>query len=252
MKKIDKTYTKTEERKPFKTAVKTAAESSVINSGLTAQNSIETISEAYTREYLQNVIETAIDAYAERYNIDVLNISQRQWNHTLKYIYENAIKPLKIDYRNVLVLNMLVDIYLSLTALYNKSSSVYGFCIYIGIPYTTLINNKYSSNNQIKDVYIDTTNNKVLDSIEVDIYKQLHDDCKIVKTSKDIYTDIIKKIQADREHSLTDKAENGSVMSLALGKIEFQWIESAKEKIQVEMLENYRLPSDLLNKYSDN
>lgn len=258
MKKTEKTYTKTEEKKRDTLVNVRAARNIVTSSGddkniITAsENGIETISEAYTREYLQNVIENAIDAYTERYNIDVLSISQRQWNHTLKYIYENAIKPLRIDYRNVIVLNMLVDIYLSLTALYNKSSSVYGFCIYIGIPYTTLINNKYSSNNQIKDVYIDTTNNKVLDSIEIDIYKQLHKESVIVKSSKDIYTDIIKKIESDREHALTDQAENGSVMSLALGKIQYGWIESAKEKIQVEMLENYRLPGDLLSKYSDN
>ena len=104
----------------------------------------------------------------------------------------------------------------------------------------------------IGDLYIDSVNNKVLDNIEIDIYKQLHKEAVIIKASKDIYTEIIKKIEQDRQHALTDKAENGSVMSLALGKIEYGWIESAKEKIQVEMLENYRLPTDLIDKYSDN
>ena len=122
---------------------------------------------------------------------------------------------------------------------------------YKGIKYEEEVN-KYSTNKQLKDLYIDISNNKVLDEIEIDIYKQLHKESVIVKSSKDIYTDIIKKIESDREHALTDQAENGSVMSLALGKIQYGWIESAKEKIQVEMLENYRLPGDLLSKYSDN
>ena len=208
---------------------------------------------AYTENFLKNQIENAIELYQDIYNIAVDKVSQRRFNHVLKYIYDNAIYPLNIDYRNIVLLNNLCNIYLNYVCpISNKSSSVYGFCIFIGIPYTSLINNKYSSNKQLKDLYIDISNNKVLDGIEIDIYKQLHKESIIIKSSKDIYTDIIKKIESDREHSLTDQAESGSVMSLALGKIQYGWIESAKEKIQVEMLENYRLPSDLLNKYSDN
>ena len=207
----------------------------------------------YTENFLKNQIESAREMYQDIYNVSVDKVSQRRFNHVLKYIYDNAIYPLNIDYRNIVLLNNLCNIYLNyICPVSNKSSSVYGFCIFIGIPYTSLINNKYSTNKQLKDLYIDISNNKVLDEIEIDIYKQLHKESVIVKSSKDIYTDIIKKIESDREHALTDQAENGSVMSLALGKIQYGWIESAKEKIQVEMLENYRLPGDLLSKYSDN
>lgn len=261
MRKTEKTYTKTEEKKRDTLTDVRAARNIVPglsddkNIGKASQNGIETISEALNgdlnEKYLRNRIETAIEDYKQQYEIDIYNMSQRQFNHVLRYLSNTVIKTLNIDYRQVNILFILADIYIDICGLYNKTTSVYGYSMFINMPYSTLINNRYNDNT-IRDIYYDITNNIIIECGLLDIYKSMHKESVIIKVSKDIYRELLKKISNDREHALTDKAENGSVMSLALGKIEYSWIESAKEKLQVEIMENYRLPSDLLNKYSDN
>ena len=204
-----------------------------------------------SKEYLKNRIIDCIETYKIQYNTDILSLSQRQFNHVLKYVSDTVIKPLRIDYRRVDILFIIADIYTDICSFFNKTTSVYSYTILINVPYTTIINNKYGSNT-IRDIYIDTTNNTIIEYGLLNLYKAKNKDCNIIKVPKTIYRDLVKKIEADREAALMDKAENGSVMSLALGKIQYGWIESAKEKIQVEMMENYRLPGDLINKYSDN
>ena len=247
----------------MKTKSRTAAVQTICNSDIiqgliddatTAENALQPITDDLTaidEKTIRNEIKTALENYSIENDVDISGIKQIQWNAVLEYLYDNVIKGYNIDYRDILSLDTLCNVYMSICRNNQKSSSIYGFTLFIHVPYNTLKNNKYKDSNNTM-VYIDITSNRVLDEHTREYYKRLYNTHNIIIVSNNIYRAICKKIQDDREHALTDKVEDGSVMSLALGKIENGWIESAKEKIQVEMLENYRLPSDLINKYSDN
>ena len=123
------------------------------------------------------------------------------------------------------------------------------FSILTCIPYNTLL--RYKDTEQY--TYIDIDNNYLeIDYHCIGKYRQKYNNHRIYVVSNTMYSSIVKKIVEDRQHALTDKVEDGSIPALALGKIEYGWIESQKEKVQVEMIQSYRLPKDILDKYSDN
>ena len=200
-------------------------------------------------DYIRKRLEDGISQYETIYNVDVISISQRQYNHVLRYLYETVIKPMRIDYKNMSIINSICDSYIFFTSQHKKTTSINGFSILLGIPYTTLKNNKYTENNNVF-IYIDIDKNIVVEEYTLESYRILNPNSRIISVPNHTFRSVCQKISADREQSLTDKTEDGSIMSLALGKIEFGWIESAKEKKQVEMMEKYVLPSDLLQKYS--
>ncbi len=230
---------------------------SLIDTGLDTKNAVQANTEANTEEltsidnnYLINAIDTCIKDYEIENSVDIMSIKQLQFNHVLETICSRIIKPLRIDFKDIDSLYRIADIYLSICRKYNKTSSLYGYSIISNIPYSILNNNK---NNIRYSVYIDIDNNyRVIDSIGINLYRLTHKGNNVVELFNTDYIMLTKKILADREHALTDKTEDGSVMALALGKIEYTWIESAKEKIQVNIMEKYQLPSDLIDKYSDN
>lgn len=224
---------------------------------LDTENAVETNTEANTENitvidnnYLINAIDSCIKNYEMENSIDITSIKQLQFNHVLETICNRIIKPLRIDFKDIDTLYRIADIYISLCRKYNKTSSVYGYSIISNIPYSIL---KSNTNNVRYSIYIDMDNNyRVIDSLGISFYRIKHKGNNIIELFNTDYTLLTKRILADREHALTDKTEDGSVMALALGKIEYTWIESAKEKIQVNIMEKYQLPSDLIDKYSDN
>ena len=205
-----------------------------------------------TAAYILNRSEELIEEYEKTNNIDVLSITQLQWNYVLYYLCKNifVLNGKRIlDYSNIDLLDSIADIYIyELCQKYNKSVSLNGFCTYTGINYNTVLS--WYNGNSRQYIYIDTVTNTVLDYSQKDLYLIQHKDANIIEIPNHKYKDLVKKIKIQREHNLTDKTESGSIMSLALGKIEYGWIESAKERKQLEIIEKYTLPSDLLQKYS--
>ena len=240
----------------MKTAIKDDRKTSLLDMAIDTESAIETNTEANTENisvidnnYLINAIDSCIKDYEIENSVDITDIKQLQFNHVLETICNRIIKPLRIDFKDIDSLYRIADIYISLCRKYNKTSSLYGYSIISNIPYCMLTNN--TSNNRYT-VYIDIDNNyRIIDSIGINLYRMKHRNNNIIELSNSDYIMLTKKILADREHALTDKTEDGSVMALALGKIEYTWIESAKEKIQVNIMEKYQLPSDLIDKYSD-
>lgn len=200
------------------------------------------------KEYLKSRILDCIEQYKIDYNTDILSYSQIQWNHVLDTIRDTVIIPLHIDYRNIHELIYIRDIYIELCHIYNKSSSIYGYAIISNIPYNTL--RTYNSTNKRHNILYDRTTNNIVDTDYIGTYKTLYRNHVLVELPNDSYNLLVKNIRHDREHALTDKAENGSVMSLALGKIEYGWIEGKDKQIAAEILQqSYSLPDDILNKY---
>ena len=205
----------------------------------------------YDPAILKNNILDCISNYELENNISVLSIKQLQWNSVLETIAIRIIKPLHINFKDIDLLNTIADIYLSICRFYNKTSSLYGYSIISTIPYNTLIS--YRNNSEKNSIYIDIdNNNRVINNKGLMQYRIKHNNNRIIELFNTDYIELAKRIAADREHALTDRTEEGSVMSLALGKIEFSWIESAKEKMQVETMQNYTLPQDILKEYSEN
>ena len=202
------------------------------------------------QKYLKNRIIECIKQYEIEFNVNVSEIKQIQWNSVLEYIGENVIKALNVDIRNIDVMNTICTIYLSICRMYLKTSSIYGYSLISCIPYSTLLSYK---NGNTYSVYIDIDNDYTeIESKSINVYRMHHKNNRILELSNTYYSGMIKRISADREHGLTDKTEDGSIPSLALGKIEFGWIESAKEKLQVEIAQKYTLPKDILKEYSEN
>ena len=200
-------------------------------------------------KYVYNRFIDCIEQYETEYNISISDIKQIRFNHVLEYIHIHVLECMNIDIRNTEVMNTICNIYLSICRMYNKTSSIYGYSILTGIPYNTL--KRYKDSEQY--TYIDIDNNYLeIDYHSIGKYRQKYKKHRIYYISNTMYSSIVKKISEDREHALTDKVEDGSIPSLALGKIEFGWIESQKEKMQIEMVQSYRLPKDILDKYSDN
>lgn len=200
---------------------------------------------AIDKSYLERRIEECIDEYKTVYKTDIFSYTQIQWNHVLDYVYKHCLYQLRIDYRNIELLDIIADIYINICRMYNKSSSLYGYSIITGIDYYIFKDNR--SKNRM--IYYDIDKNILLDADSVIVHKIKYSCNTIIQLSNEPFIRIVKKLSSDREHSLTDKAENGSVMSLALGKIEYGWIESAKERKQLEIMEKYALPTDIMSKY---
>ncbi len=214
---------------------------------LDAENGISNTDILSVQETLYISVLQAIAEYETINGLRVQDISQLQWNDTLMYIRDNVIIPMHIDIRNIDLLTVLADVYIRVSARYKKSVSVMGYSYISNIEYDNL-NNWYKSNS--RDItYIDIAHNKIVPSTSIQLYKLKHVDCQFVELSNNSYRQILKKIVETREHSLTDKAEDGSVMSLALGKIEYGWIEGRDKQIQADILEQYRKPSDILQNY---
>ena len=200
-------------------------------------------------KYIYNRFIDCINQYELDNNVSVLDLKQIRWNSVLEYIRIHVLECINIDIRNVENMSTICNIYLSICRIYNKTSSIYGYSLLTGIPYDTL--------KRYKDIehytYIDIDNNYMeIDYHSIGLYRKKHIGNRIYYISNNMYASIVKKIVDDRQHALTDKVEDGSIPALALGKIEYGWIESQKEKAQVEMIQSYRLPKDILNKYSDN
>lgn len=203
------------------------------------------------KEYLKTRITEAIQDYETEENVDCKAIKQLQWNAVLEYIADTVIKPMRLNIKDSEVCMILAKIYLSICHQNLKSSSLYGYSILSCIPYSVLLNSNKNNNY----IYIDIDNDyRYIDSKAIALYRSVdkYKGNHIIKVFNDTYTGIAKMITEDREHCLTDKTEDGSIPSLALGKIEFGWIESAKEKIQVQEYEKYRLPSDIIKELTDN
>ena len=240
----------------MRTDIKDSEKTRLLDTAIDTENAIQTNTKADTEEirtidksYLENRIIESIHELESIRNWDIEKINQIQWNSVLEYVYNSVLKPYRIDYRNIELLLVLCKIYLSINRIYSKSSSMYGYCIMINAPYSTIMSNSNKSYN----IYIDTTENIIIDNDIINFYRVNHSNNTIVSISNDIYRSLRKMIDSDRQHGLTDKAENGSVMSLALGKIEYGWIEGKDKQLQAQILEQkYALPSDLLDKYSDN
>ena len=242
---------KSKEKEAVKMPLKGMTNSGQIIDSLTENNALEVNTEALTafdEKTIRNAINTAIENYKLEYDTDIYSLTQIQWNHTLEYIYNNALMPYRIDYRNTELLYNIAKLYLSTCRLYNKSSSVYGLSLITNIPYSVLVNTKSSKYN----IYIDTDNNIVIDNNRIAFYRYNNPNIHCIEIPNNTFSEVAKMVLQDRQHALADKAENGSVMSLALGKIEYGWEEGKRAQLQAEQMENYRLPSDLIDKYSDN
>ena len=200
-------------------------------------------------EYIRSQIYSCISEYEIEFNCSVQSLKQLQFNHVLEYLCNRVIKPLDIDYKNPDIIYNYSEIYISICRYSNKSTSLYGLSIFLNIDYHLLYSLKDS---KIYSIYYDCTNKRYIEKNSINNYRYYHKDSKIIELPNNLFKQVYEKIRADREHALTDKTEDGSVMSLALGKIEYSWIESAKEKIQVETIQKYQLPQDILKKYSDN
>lgn len=244
--------------KPYKERHK---ESGIIDS-LTEENAVQAIVDGVQddidglqgidKDYLKTRISETIKDYETENGIDLFSMRQLVWNDVLQTIADRIIKPMQIDIRDIDIITGLCDTYISICHRYNKSTSVYGFSIMSCIPYNVL---RHSSNTDNYYTYIDIDNNyREINSKSIVLYRNSpkYINNHIIKVSNNVYYEIVKKISSDREHCLTDKTEDGSIPSLALGKIEFGWIESAKEKIQVEHYEKYRLPTDIIKELTDN
>lgn len=210
----------------------------------------ENITASVDKTYLKNRIEDCISQYEIENDLSINDINQLQYNHVLIYIYENVIKELKIDIRDIFALDILADILIEVSFKLNKSISLYSFSLFTGIPYTTIRNTIY--NNSRCNIYYDKTYNKVIDNSAIGLYRMHHKESVIIEMPNNLFKQVCEKIRLTREHMLTDKVEQGSIPALALGKIEFAWIESQKEKMQVEVMQKYTLPQDILKEYSDN
>lgn len=212
-----------------------------------AQNGISKTDILSVQETLYTSVLQVIAEYEIINCVKVVEISQLQYNDVLLYIRDNIVIPIHIDIRNIDLLTVLADVYIRVSTKYKKSVSVMGYSHISNIDYDTLNTWYRSSSRSIS--YIDITNNSCITSTDVTLYKIKHPDACIVEMRNTSYKQLIQKIVIYREHSLTDKAEDGSVMSLALGKIEYGWIEGRDKQIQADILEQYRKPSDILQNY---
>ena len=213
--------------------------------------------------YYKNRIDGAIAQYEIENGVSVKEIKKTEWNAVLIYIYQNVFKLDRKQniqkykykpYNDSELMLLLCDYYIYLCYLYNKPINIMGYNHMLNLSDMYLnrySKDKYNTNNT--DIYIDIdNNNKYINSNSIELYKSIYNNHNIIRMPNDTMLTIKKKLVYNSERAIEDMALDGSVMALAVGKIKHGWIESAKEKIQVEMLENYRLPSDLIDKYSDN
>lgn len=158
-------------------------------------------------EIYNDDFEIAIKEACEKYNIeDLCKEGQRRWKAVMQYVgkrifpdnkvlkdknivyLDNNRIPTNNNRYNYNILNILCDYYINLSNIYNKLISTVAFSYFINIPTTT-----------------------------IDLWK----DSEISSLSFKIW----KKLQADREDSLKDKAvDSGNVMGVfQVGRREFGW-----------------------------
>ena len=170
-------------------------------------------------------------------DIDIYAMKQLTWNSVLIYI-KKCIFILNgksvLNYNDYELLENVADIYMELCYRYNKSISLYGYSLFTGIAYTTLLD--WENNVHRHNIYIDMHNNTLIPNSELSVYKMHNPEADIIEIPNNKYSTIVKKLRIAREHTLTDKAEDGSVMSLALGKIEYGWIEGRDNQIKADLL----------------
>jgi len=207
-----------------------------------------------TIEYYKNRILSALEEYKTINDIEDLHrISKTRWKAALRFVYESVFKPegkqrrkSALPYDNADILNGIADIYIALCNEYEKDISLYGYSILTGISYEAL----HSWTKGIKDtLYYDSANNSTIRSNTVQSYRIEHPTADIIELPKTVFTDITKKLTAGRQESLRSLSLDGSIPALALGKIEYGWIEGGLQQKQAELIEQSRAAADLLQEY---
>lgn len=211
---------------------------------------IAIIKDLKTPGYIENRIADIIENYSVKYSCNVREIKQLQWNDVLLHIYKNLFSYNEkriVNYNDIDFLNYIADIYISICFRYSKSTSLYGYSIYSGITYSII---KNWNTDTVRSVsYIDTDNNIMIEYGNIALYKALHPGNKVIEISNHLYYGLCKKIVESRQHSLTDMTENGSIPALALGKIEYGWIEGKDNQLKAALLENAVTGNALLADY---
>lgn len=204
-------------------------------------------------EYWKNRVYEAIEQYKQEYNYsdsELELMKQLKWNSVLIYICSHVFKindQRTYNVKDIQLLSDIADLYINICLRYIKTVSLHGFSHFIGID-ASILYRWYKKENRTV-LYIDNTNNRILDSTEVTLYKIRHPECALTELLNNEYYQLCKKIVTEREHNLTDKTEDGSIPSLALGKIEYGWIEGKDKQLQAKLIESYVQPSNLLDKY---
>ena len=207
--------------------------------------------------YYINRIQDAINEYsAEHENESIYKLSKTRWNAVLIYIYNKVFKPIVIKreksiipYKDINLLNELADYYIYLCNEYNKDISVSGYCKLIGISYMTLKEWNIKKNRSVYYIDLDNNNYMVADN-EIKTYQLTYPNHRLVQVPNSLHTEIIKKLTVEREQSLKSITLDGSIPALALGKIDFGWIEGGLQQRQAELLDNYTAPTELLDSYT--
>lgn len=210
-------------------------------------------------EYWKNRINDCISNYEIDNNVSVHEIKKVQWNAVLIYIYNHVFKKAAdphnnsrksiIKYSDIQFLNSLCDYYIYICLSNNKDVSVNGFSYLTGIPLCTL--NRWKNRNSREYMYIDTYTDSIVENSTIDRYIKAFPDHNVLKISNNAYSSITEKLSAAREHTLTDLALDGSVMSLAIGKIEYGWIEGKDKQLQADLLQQRINGTDLLTDYKN-
>lgn len=210
-------------------------------------------------EYWKNRIDETISNYEIDNNVSVHEIKKVQWNAVLIYIYNHVFKKAAdphnnsrksiIKYSDIQFLNSLCDYYIYICLSNNKDVSVNGFSYMTGIPLSTL--GKWKNGNSRSVIYIDSDTDTVIENNIINRYRVAYPDHNIVEISNNDYSNISKKLYQAREHTLADLALDGSVMSLAIGKIEYGWIEGKDKQLQADLLQQRINGTDLLTDYKN-
>lgn len=210
-------------------------------------------------EYWKNRINECISSYEIDNGVSVRDIKKVQWNAVLIYIYNHVFKRAAdpktnsrksiIKYSDIQFLNSLCDYYIYICLSNNKDVSVNGFSYMTGIPLSTL--GKWKNSNTRNTIYIDSDTDTVIENNIVNRYRIAYPEHNIVEISNNDYSNISKKLYQAREHTLADLALDGSVMSLALGKIEYGWIEGKDKQLQADLLQQRINGTDLLTDYKN-
>ena len=236
----------------MRTKTKAKTDNNLFETAKARTSDIETVKQNDI-EYYTNRVYDAIEEYKRINDIDsITSLKQLQYNAVLMYIGKTVFSYNKkriLDYRNIELLNQLLDLYINICATYNKTISIIGYSHFIYMDYTVLY--KWEHNLNRDTIYYDTTNNMIIDSKAVTLYRIQHNDVNIVELPNTQYSLLVKKIKQIREGNLKDKTEDGSIPSLALGKIEYGWIEGKDNQLKAQVLEQYIQPSNLLEKYND-
>jgi len=201
--------------------------------------------------YYENRITEAIEDYKRENNIDsITSLKQLQYNSVLIYIGKTVFtyngKKL-LNYRDIQLLYDLLSIYCNISNRFNKTISVIGFSYFINLDISVLSKWKHGTNRST--IYYDIDTNKIIDSSSITLYRMHYADHSIMELSNNLYSNLVKKIDQLREDQLKNKTEDGSIPALALGKIEYSWIEGGEKQLQAKLIESYVQPSNLLDKY---